>query len=337
MDVTGEKKRSKLHNIILNALIMKVPMHSKVYGKIYCPIYEMRHPIYGGKPEEEFEIYNKEGKKMRQFFVRDAHFASDYIVKHRSKYFIWDWYNIALNTHFYSHRTMLQQMGNPDRKYGLLMESEAIKPYDYQIFKRHKGLEKDFDYIFTYSENILNSVDNARFFPSCANSWYRYDNEKGYETKTKNISILCSDRTLTPLHLFRRQIAEKYKSSPLVDTFGTFDGGNFIDISDTLKDYRYTFAIENDKSGYFFTERVTSAFRAMCVPIYIGANKITEFFNPDGMIILKDTDIDNIDKIIAQCNEKDYEQRLPAIIDNYHRAERYVNVWDTLFEDYIKE
>lgn len=55
------------------------------------------------------------------------------------------------------------------------------------------------------------------------------------------------------------------------------------------------------------------------------------------MIIVNPKDYDNIDKIIAQCNEKDYQERIPAIIDNYHRAKKYINVWDTLFEDYLKE
>ena len=75
----------------------------------------------------------------------------------------------------------------------------------------------------------------------------------------------------------------------------------------------------------------------MTVPIYIGATKIEKFFNVDGMIIVNPKDYDNIDKIIAQCNEKDYQERIPAIIDNYHRAKKYINVWDTLFEDYLKE
>jgi len=334
--MTEKKVRSKLSDVLLNNFIMYTPMHSKVYGKVYCPIYELRHPINGHGLDEELEIYNKDGQRMRQFFLRDAHFASDYMVRHRSKYFIWDRYNFALNTHFYSHKAMLQQMGNPDRKYGLLVESEAIKPHDYKIFERHKGLEKDFDYIFTYSDRLLDSLDNAKFFPACANSWYKYDNEKGYENKTKNISILCSRKIMAPLHIFRRAIAEKYEHSELVDTYGTFNGGGFVDISDTLKDYRYTFAIENDKTSYFFTERIISSFRAMCVPIYIGASKISEFFNPDGIIFIKESDLDDMDKIISQCNEKDYLDRLPAIIDNFHRAERYVNVWDSLFEDYLK-
>jgi len=329
--------KSKITDVIKNLLITHVPMHSKVYGKVYCPIYELRNPMTGSTPEEEYEIYNKDGQKMRQFFIRDAHINFNYTTHHRSKYFIWDFYNFALSTHFYSHHAMLQQMGSPKRKYGFLIESEILKQRDYDIFNRHKGLEKDFNLIFTFSEKILNSVENARFFPAFASSWYKGHDDTLYQKKTKNISILSSEKVMTDLHKLRLSLARKYKNSDKVDTYGTFDNGERCNILDTLMDYRYTFAIENDRKPYYFTERLTSSFRTMTVPIYVGATRIEKFFNTDGMIIIDPKDFDNIDKIIAQCSEKDYEERLPAIIDNYHRAEKYINVWDTLFEDYLQE
>ncbi len=334
--MTKKYLKSKPWNIIKNLLITHVPMYSKVYGKVYCPIYELRNPIKGSNIDEEYEIYNKDGQRMRQFFIRDAHINFNYTTNHRSKYFIWDFYNFALSTHFYSHHAMLQQMGAPKRKYGFLIESEILKKRDYEIFERHKGLEKDFNYIFTFSEKILDSVENARFFPAFASSWYKGEDDQLYQKKSKNISILSSNKILTDFHRLRLSIAQKYKNSDKVDTYGTFAHG-YCNIADTLKDYRYTFAIENDRKPYYFTERLTSSFRAMTVPIYIGATKIEKFFNVDGMIIVNPKDYDNIDKIIAQCNEKDYQERIPAIIDNYHRAKKYINVWDTLFEDYLKE
>ena len=168
--MTKKYLKSKPWNIIKNLLITHVPMYSKVYGKVYCPIYELRNPIKGSNIDEEYEIYNKDGQRMRQFFIRDAHINFNYTTNHRSKYFIWDFYNFALSTHFYSHHAMLQQMGAPKRKYGFLIESEILKKRDYEIFERHKGLEKDFNYIFTFSEKILDSVENARFFPAFASS-----------------------------------------------------------------------------------------------------------------------------------------------------------------------
>ena len=134
------------------------------------------------------------------------------------------------------------------------------------------------------------------------------------------------------LHVKRLNLAKELKGKGIVDTFGTFDGGKMVKIADTLANYRYSICIENFISDYFFTERITNCFASMTIPIYYGANKINNFFNPDGIIFLKESDLDNIDKVIAQCNEKDYEQRLPAILDNFKRVSDYFNIDDYLYK-----
>ena len=86
---------------------------------------------------------------------------------------------------------------------------------------------------------------------------------------------------------------------------------------------------------YFFTEKITNCFAAMTVPIYLGATKIHEFFNVDGIIQIALQDVDNIEKIIAQCSVYDYEQRLPAIKDNYEKALRFRNINNYLYESFF--
>ena len=88
------------------------------------------------------------GENLEEYFIRDIVLAN---VPHRtSRYFYWNRYNFNLDTHFYSHRSMLATMGKPSRRYGLLMESEIIMNKDIKMFNTHKGLEKDFDLIFTH-------------------------------------------------------------------------------------------------------------------------------------------------------------------------------------------
>ena len=125
-----------------------------------------------------------------------------------------------------------------------------------------------------------------------------------------------------------------YKNKSNVDTFGTFDGGEYIQISKSLEDYRYTIAIENEINSYWFTEKILNCFAAMTVPIYIGAEKISDFFNPDGIIQVESPDQNNIDKIIAGCNEKDYESRISAIVDNYNRVFDYLCIEDYIYTKY---
>lgn len=312
----------------------------KVYGKIYPPIYNMRYAINGGAPE----IYNGDGQKMEAFFIRDHHLAHDpYCLANGlpPSHFIWDRYNIALGTHFYSHGAMLETMGNPSRRFGMMMESEAIVPEGYKIFQKNRGLEKDFDAIFTYSDKLLDEVSNAKFMPFCAAAWYGTDfcggtiDEKAFEKKRRNISIVSSDKCLCEYHKYRIELARLCSREGLADAYGTFDGGSYIKIADSLTDYRYSIAIENDQTSYFFTEKIIDCFLAMTVPIYFGAKKIGEFFNEDGIILISPSNDSR--KILSQCSPKDYESRIPAIIDNFNRALKYRNIWDLMYDKYLKK
>lgn len=299
------------------------------YGRIYYPLYNpsvMPHST-------EHAIYNADGTPMRTFFIRDIHCAHNPMFE--SKYFIWDRFNIGLNTHFYSHNAMLETMGHPDKKYGYLIESEAIVPNDYKIFDRNPELSKEFDAIFTYSADILNKIPNAKFVPMCASlHGGSIAPENQWQKKTKNVSILSSNKNSCDLHKFRLHVAQQCKLNGWAETFGTFDGGPRIDdICDAYRDFRFFICIENDIQPYYFSERLICAFANQTIPIYLGATEIDKFFNPDGIIKLSvDSDIEHI---LKQCTIDEYLCRLPAILDNYKRAFEYLNPWDYMYTHYL--
>ena len=137
---------------------------------------------------------------------------------------------------------------------------------------------------------------------------------------------------MCPLHYLRLAVAWECKKEGLADTFGTFDGGRPVTMAETLKPYRYSIAIENQISDYFYTERLISAFIAMTVPIYVGARKIDEFFNTDGIIRIDEKQAANIKDVLKQCSERDYMNRLPAMRENYEKAKAYLNQNDMLYE-----
>lgn len=307
----------------------------RLYGDIYAPLYNYDAPMSAAEPD----FYNEDGRRKEIFFLRDIHFAHSSYV--RGARFEFDRYNWGLKTHFYSHQAMLETMGRPDRRYGFLNESEAIVPEDYALFRKNPGLEKDFDLIFTFSAELLDSLPNARHVPFGAGLWvgpaYGDDiREDAWARKSKNISILSSDKTMCAQHHLRLELARKCRREGLADAFGRFDGGQFVEkLSEVLLDYRYSIILENDLRPFYFTERLTSCFATMTVPIYLGASEIDRFFNPDGIIKISVKDLDDIEKVLAQCSERDYEERLKAIEDNYRRSRRYVNVYDLMYDDYL--
>ncbi len=281
-------------------------------------------------------IYNAEGELLETYFIRNRH-SQHAPFGHEGKYFFWDRYNYGLDTHFYGAEEMPHTLGKPVVKYGMLTESRVIVPKDYEVFHRHKGLEKEFRYIFTYDEKILNEIENARFYPIAAGIWNQKMKEELYQKKEEDLSILCSDKVMCSLHQFRLELARRCKKDQLAHTFGKFDGGSYIkSVDESLDRFRFSIIIENDISDYYFSERLTSCFAAQTIPVYLGARKISEFFNPEGMILLRDADLEAAVQMIRQCTKEEYEARLSAVLDNYNRVQEYVNMQDYLYEHFLK-
>lgn len=313
------------------------PRHP-IYNKIYPPYYDKNYKIDNNYPIIYKKNENGEYIKQELYFLRDDYFPCN--PYGNSDYFLFDRYNIELNTHFYTHDSMLETIGHPKKKYGLLIESESIVPKSFKIFNKYKNLYKEFNAIFTFNDKILNKIPNAKFFPYFANFWYNDQNvknlsiEERLKLKTKKISMMSSNKTMCDLHKFRIATALYCKNNKLADTFGTFDGGNYININETLTNYKFSIIIENDTTPYFFTEKITNCFASLTIPIYLGATEIDKFFNPDGIIKIKTNS--NIEQILKNCTSEFYNERLDAILDNYNRVQEYKNSWNYLYKHYLE-
>ncbi len=290
------------------------------------------------------DIYNKDGDKMHSFYLQDSLNETNpvsFVLSAKPKYINWDRYNYGLKTHFYSHNHIEKMKDDyAKKKFAYFIESEALLKPDYDILLNDRALATQFNAVFTTSERHLNSLANAKFSPA-GGIWYDKEvgggtlDEKRYQNKSKNISIISSDKVFCELHAKRIELAKILKRDNLADTFGTFDGGRFVKINETLDDYRYSIAIENNVTSFYFTEKIMNCFASQTVPIYIGATKIGDFFNEDGIIQVDiDEFCENPQKILKICSEFDYEQRLPAILDNYNRVKKYSVIEDWLFKNY---
>lgn len=290
------------------------------------------------------EVFNKDGDPMHFWYLQDdvcSHnpysFASPrYSV---TQHIVWDRYNKALPIHFYSHDQIFYSQPSGKKKFGLLIESEAVVPSDYDnVFLRNNVIE-EYSGIFTHSYRLLERYSNARFMPG-GGVWYGSAfgggimDETEYQKKSKNVSLVSSDKVSCDLHGYRKDMALHYKDSSLVDTYGTFQGGSPIKIADSLKDYRYSIIIENYVSPYYFTEKIMNCFASMTIPIYIGALEIDKFFNTDGIIKINKMDFAELDKIIGKCCKEDYEERVQAVQDNFRKVQKYICYEDYLFDEY---
>jgi len=77
------------------------------------------------------------------------------------------------------------------------------------------------------------------------------------------------------------------------------------------KDFKFVVAYEHEIVPGYITEKLTNAFLAAAVPIYIGAGDVTEYFNPDAMVI---------------CSKEDFSSCLAQVIALLSDKEKYISM-----------
>lgn len=207
-------------------------------------------------------------------------------------------------------------------KIGFISESRSI--FNNDVFKQHyKEILQHYKYIFTHNQDLLKLDDKFQFVP--ANGFWIKD-PKIYD-KTKLISMISSNKAIVSGHVNRLQWVYKLKSK--LDLYGR--GFNQIDLKEQgLCDYMFSVVIENDKYDDYFTEKILDCFATGTIPIYYGTENITNYFNKDGIIFLKE------DFKIEDLSKELYYSKLEAINDNLERVIKYEISENIMYEKYIK-
>jgi hypothetical protein len=187
-------------------------------------------------------------------------------------------------------------------------------------------IAESYDILFTSEKSMIGKHPNIRYCLNGSNlPWIK---EQEIYEKTKLVSLIASPKKATFGHTLRHIFAEKYKDK--VDLYGGVMGSSRIgktiwDKLEALKDYRFSFVIENDKYSTYYTEKLTDCFATGTIPIYWGAPDIGDFFNTDGIITLT-SDFD-----IVSLTPELYESKLEAVKDNFNRVKDLESSDDQLF------
>lgn len=212
-----------------------------------------------------------------------------------------------------------------DLKIGWLQENEAVNPKYFGEVRRNPGYFFDqlgFDYIYSYSHEFLN-LDPRFRFQLGEGTWV---NDFGIHPKSKLVSMIVSNKRITAGQDTRLEYKEKFKNQ--VDLYGR--GFNEIQFKEEgLKDYMFSFAMENDVVDVMMTEKLADCFACGTIPIYLGSKGASQYWNGDGIIYL-DEDFD-ISKLSADL----YYSKMDAIKENFELVlERQVPV-DYLFKEFF--
>lgn len=300
-----------------------------------------RQVITEGNVDEPV-IYNEEGARMRVFYLQDTaiKYAYSFTAGRNPNYIFWDKDNVKLPVHFYTHQEMFKVKGNAKKRFGLLMEPEAMMPEIYERLYNSPEVMSQFDAVFTHSSKLIQMYPNARLYLG-QGVWFGTSIGGGnldtdaWRKKTKNVSMISSDKAVLESHRRRIEIAIAMKENPNVDTFGAFDGGPSVKVADSLTDYRFSIILENEISPYYFTEKVLNCFASMTIPIYAGAQNIGEFFNIDGIIQIDKYDsIESLNRVVNGCSADLYNSKLVAVKENYKKAQEMLSLDDWLYKEY---
>lgn len=229
------------------------------------------------------------------------------------------------------------------KRVGWLCESSAILPQLYDVLLNKSTVlfeQGHYEKIFTCDKRLLDKDDRFEFcFVGSNLPWIAEEHWKIYE-KTKLCSMIASSKQMCQGHIYRHNIASKYKDN--IDLYGgalnsqRFGISNNLDMKwndkrEALVDYMFSITMENDRYETYFTEKLTDCFATGTVPIYWGAPDIAEYFNTDGMIILDESfDINSLTREL-------YDSKMEAIVDNFERIQKMELADDMLWKQIHKK
>jgi len=205
------------------------------------------------------------------------------------------------------------------QNYGWLCESKTIISYPYDWCKQNiDRLKNNFIKVFTHDAELA-AMSDIFVLTQCSGKSFLPHGE--IYTKNKLVSMIAANKRMCAEHIYRQEIIKKFSSQ--CDHFGR--GFNeIINKEEGLKDYCFSFALENATYPNMFTEKITDCFMTGTIPIYYGIKNISDYFNPDGIITLTD------DFKIEDLSFDLYVSKLDAVKENLKLSMDLL-----LSEDYI--
>lgn len=219
----------------------------------------------------------------------------------------------------------------------IVAEPRAINNHKYDFITKNINY---YNIILTYDNDLLKfkNCHKLLFGTSWVNSNDRYNE------KENKISFLIGGKTTTIGHIIRNNI---YLNSNLIkNNFHVYVSNHFPpsvilentkiltnDKNDLFEKYKYHLCIENSKQINYFTEKIIDCFNSMTVPIYWGCPNIEEYFEINGIIILKSNNVqDIINEINAIDIENFYEKNILHIKKNYEICKKYINYSENIID-----
>jgi hypothetical protein len=241
------------------------------------------------------------------------------------KYIEWVKNQLSSDVSMYIDRH-ITRIPNPNHKnYAWLSESKTIIPDVYEWAKNNTSfLKQYYKRVFTHDVDLINYSD---VFSLCQCSAKSFIETPYIYEKTKLVSLIASNKTFCKEHLIRQKVIQKFSSK--CDHYGR--GFNEIENKLTgLQDYCFSIAVENATYSNMFTEKLTDCFSTGTIPIYYGMKNISDYFDPNGIIILTE------DFKIEDLSFDLYYSKIDAVKENFYRSINLLSAEDHIYDNYLR-
>lgn len=217
-------------------------------------------------------------------------------------------------------------------KIALLIEPPSISPHIYTRMSKRDVYNK-FDYILTYNKSLC--ALSPKFVWYAFGGCWIHNDDKALHEKTKNCSIIASDKRETDNHRLRHDVVAKLRDR-IQGVYGR--GYHRVENKiEALRDYRYSIVIENDSNPIMFSEKLIDCFVTGTIPLFYGGAGIEEYFNPDGIIICRTmADFETALNMIHTEGEAYYNNRKAVLEENFNKALQYAIPEDYIWEKLLK-
>tara|TARA_Y100000361_G_C11161626_1_gene347791 strand:- start:1037 stop:1840 length:804 start_codon:yes stop_codon:yes gene_type:complete len=202
-----------------------------------------------------------------------------------------------------------------------LLEPEETKAVGYRFVRENF---KKFSSVWTWDKVLLETIPNTVFYP-VGGCWIE-PKDRVVHKKTKLTSMIFSKKKKLPGHILRHKIFDNFH-----DKINYFQ--KIKNKIEGLKDFMFHVVVESVKKDFYFTEKLIDSFITGTIPVYWGCPSICNFFNTDGMIIFND--INELNQKLEMCTKETYYNKLPAVLENYELAKKYVLAEDWIYNNIL--
>ena len=219
-----------------------------------------------------------------------------------------------------------------------MLESREI------IGEQYKWIEDNYDFvasrvdgIFTSDQRLTHEVGPDGKFFYCLSNAAPWVMDRNIYNKSKDVSMIASNKGYTEGHQRRLRVVEKYVEKYGQDDLFGWGLGQELPLKEKsrgLRDYRFSFACENANYPTYFTEKLTDCFACGTIPVYYGTAGVAQYFNHEGIIFLdKDEPWENIPW--EKLTQEYYESKHIVIRENFEIAASMRVSEDYLYGNYF--